>query len=91
MRAYLQLVRADGFMRGGAVAHGGQAGGAPGDQQGGTGHQLGHQAHPWSHVAQVRTEGHAGTGGHGGRDGERGLRERGEERGRDVTNHVAPD
>ena len=81
VQAYLQLVCADGFMRGGAVAHGGQAGGAPGDQQRSAGHQLGHQAHPWSHVAQVRTERHAGTGGHGGRDGERGLRGGGREGG----------
>lgn len=63
----LQLVCAHVFLRGGAIAHGCQAGGAPGNQQGGAGQQLGHQAHGWTHVAQIRTECHRGTRCQGGR------------------------
>lgn len=59
--AYLQLVCTCMLVRGGAVGHGCQAGGTPGDQQGSTGQQLRHQAHAWAHVVQIRTESHTGT------------------------------
>lgn len=59
--AYLQLVCTCMLVWGGAVGHGCQASGAPRDQQGSTGQQLGHQAHAWAHVVQIWTESHTGT------------------------------
>lgn len=63
----LKLVCAHMFLCGGAVAHGCQAGGTPGDQQGSTGQQLRHQAYAWAHVAKIWTECHTGTRCQGGR------------------------